>query len=69
MSVTFRQREEALFAKWLQACIEKDGISTDEFARDGFCFVASVGVSTAVGRCSPAMRQSCGMMLVVDCLS
>ena len=38
MSVTFRQREEALFAKWLQACIEKDGISTDEFARDGLLF-------------------------------
>lgn len=35
---TFRERENALFERWLQACIECDGISADEFAYDGLLY-------------------------------
>ena len=35
---TFRERENALFARWLQACMERDGISADDFAYDGMLY-------------------------------
>ena len=35
---TLRERENELFARWLQACMEKDGISADDFACDGVLY-------------------------------
>ncbi len=38
MNTTYKEREEALFERWLQACIQYDGITPSDFAWDGLLF-------------------------------
>ena len=37
--MTYKEREENLFAKWMEACMKQDGINPKEdFAYDGILF-------------------------------
>ena len=38
MSLTFREREDALFARWAKSYYEVDGIKPDQFAYDGVLY-------------------------------